>query len=317
MPLHGYDHEPHDSSLLSVPWHFIQWVAKELAKFGPAGLLNFAMFALVFAGMAAGLPPGPLVAAAAILSGGYHLRETENERHRERTAEQEANRVQREGEAMKGRYRRLSQSHQPDLPLAGDLGTSEQPADGGVVEGMDLTNTNSLALIAAIELAVAIPVYFSWVRTRIQRRRSQLANAIDLLKRHYADLQAFLDDPAAPTDLKLLLVQVSDATVDRQISHNIARHLIDAPEGPEERTLLHALDDLAKDHRDLADLFARSVATGMLAMFLRWPENASLFDQFAARFASDPRKEATFATRIARGRQSAAPIGRAERPAYA
>src|SRR5260370_32561250 len=65
--------------------------------------------------------------------------------------------------------------------------------------------------------------HFTTQRMHTLRRASQIRMAADLLRDHYAALDEFLSDPAAPDSMCDMLVFFSDASSDKKSGHQIAR----------------------------------------------------------------------------------------------
>lgn len=81
-------------------------LTKSLGRHGPDPLLAFALFVALLLGLQLEYNPWVLLGGLVILWGGYHLRRTATERHKERIAEQEIIRIEAtKGRAIKERYR--------------------------------------------------------------------------------------------------------------------------------------------------------------------------------------------------------------------
>lgn len=137
-----------------------------------------------------------------------------------------------------------------------------------------------------------------------QRRVRQMVEASAFLEQHARALEKFLDDPDAPKELKVALIEASDALADRAVVKSMADWIalrpVEAPmDGPRASAMREALENLSRTRSDLSANFATAVITGAIGAFLRWPESASLFDQVGARIAADPQREIDFAVTAA------------------
>jgi len=83
-----------------------------------------------------------------------------------------------------------------------------------------LTQDTTAILIAALISLVALFLRAE-VGTRSARRTRQLRQAADMLVLQARALETFLDDRAAPLDLKRLLIDVSDAMANPGVAQKI------------------------------------------------------------------------------------------------
>lgn len=164
-------------------------------------------------------------------------------------------------------------------------------------------------------LAGAMVAWFLGARLAAQRRAlrraAQRAEAEGLLARHGAALGRFLGDPAAPVMLQRLLLVYSDAMQEQDIVVRLARgavagHLTRMPDAVEYQDLAEAALALSLSRPDLAEDFARTMTTGLLAALLRCGEAAGMTDAVLAAFATTPQRELTYAVTAARLRDQAA-----------
>ena len=148
-------------------------------------------------------------------------------------------------------------------------------------------------------------------QTDTLKRAGQIRTAAELLRDHYAALDEFLSDPAAPDAMSDMLIAFSDAASDEESGLHLARMIWegDAATGPESsREILAELDDLRRHRPELANAFERAIGTGVIATFLRWDEPAKMFEQLVARTATDSRREIVIATGAAkRGKAASNP----------
>jgi hypothetical protein len=135
------------------------------------------------------------------------------------------------------------------------------------------------------------------------KRAGQIRRAADLLHDHYAALDEFLSDPAAPDAMSDMLVYFSDASSDEESAHQIARMICEvdaAAEAESSREILAELDDLRRHRPELANAFERAIGSGVIATFLRWDEPAKMFEQLVVRTVTDARREIVIATDAAK-----------------
>lgn len=143
----------------------------------------------------------------------------------------------------------------------------------------------------------------AWRRRALRERERE--TALHHLARHHAALARFLGDGAAPEPLQRLLLVFSDAMQEPEIVTRLARgaaagHLTRMPDAIEYRDLEAVAHRLALARPDLAEDFARAMATGLLAALLRSTEAAAGLDAVLAAFATTPQRELTYAVTAAR-----------------
>jgi hypothetical protein len=147
-----------------------------------------------------------------------------------------------------------------------------------------------------------------WRKQRHSRRRiQQLEQARAYLSRHAHYLQIFLNDAAAPNDLKAVLIGFSDAMADEATAAALADYICnhwDGPTQPSEEglALLDAVDALRSVRRDLAEAFVQAVGSASAGALLRWPDAARSVELLAARLVADPDREIAVAAEGARMR---------------
>lgn len=140
-------------------------------------------------------------------------------------------------------------------------------------------------------------------RNRSRQRTSDLNAAASALQAHYEALEQFLSDPAAPKGLKDLLTSFSEALSDREVARKVATAFRDGElfsRPPEAVSWKGDLDRLKRTRPDLVDMGARVIGTGIVVMFLRWPETSAIFQQMMAELASDSRREFVIARTVAK-----------------
>lgn len=160
-------------------------------------------------------------------------------------------------------------------------------------------------------------------RLKSEKRAEELNRAADMLEIHNMHLVSFLNDSAAPDLLKDLLVDFGDAISSEHAAHEYACRLTDRRNSEiseATKPILLLIGELRKHRVDLAQNFELAVSTGVIAMLLRWPETARVFEQAMSQVATEPGRDIGFATRIVGSQRSRAPAisARQERePAFA
>jgi len=116
-------------------------------------------------------------------------------------------------------------------------------------------------------------------RRRIQVEADYLRLAADQLEAYYDAVEAFVDDPAAPADLKETILFVGEITSDRALSavwvdklKAVAPKLREIAKRPPASTLDGSIERLAKSRPDLVHLYVRAISAAQIAIFYRWPE---------------------------------------------
>ncbi|MBB3771523.1 hypothetical protein FHS55_002122 [Angulomicrobium tetraedrale] len=153
--------------------------------------------------------------------------------------------------------------------------------------------------------AFAMSLLISLAWNVVTRRRARVREAVIKydaaaanLRQHYEAMEAFVTDPAAPASAVEILLAVSDISADRDLAAKLARRLCEkkklgAPSA-EDQAMMADLAKLATSRPDLNEAFETALASGIVAMFLRWPETVELLPRYAARL-TNRRQEAVIA----------------------
>lgn len=154
-------------------------------------------------------------------------------------------------------------------------------------------------------LAAAFVAWFVWsLRERSTRangiRTRQLALAVECLDKHAAALEQILNDPAAPTDLKKLVIAVSDAMSDRAVVEKLvewgATRPLDPPTDTESIRAIEAVLAPLRDSRpDLVEYFGIAVVTAVVGASLRWADSAALSELMFPWLMTTPRRDVAIA----------------------
>jgi hypothetical protein len=155
--------------------------------------------------------------------------------------------------------------------------------------------------VAAIGCAAGFLVAVSGSRRDgLAERAKQIEHAALLLSQHYACLEAFVDDPAAPEALQAMLLSFSDAAADPKVAHAVSLVLCGCSDLPDADAELTAqIRQLDRYRPDLVELFQNAVSFGIFAMFLRWDETAPLFSQLVTRLSASSKQELVLARCVA------------------
>lgn len=169
-----------------------------------------------------------------------------------------------------------------------------------------LTQDTTAILIAALISLVALFLRAE-VGTRSARRTRQLRQAADMLVLHASALETFLDDRAAPLDLKRLLIDVSDAMANPGVAQKLSEWALSRPfdrpfDSEDSRAIAAALAALRASRPELVESFDTAILTGVAGASLRWPESAASFEVAFPRLAVTPNRDATIAATAARFR---------------
>lgn len=169
-----------------------------------------------------------------------------------------------------------------------------------------MNETQVMQMLPEFGLAVVSLLFIYCIgvdmRIRANSRLSDVSHATKLLSEHYNALEKFVDDAAAPEELKDVLLQFSDAAADKEVALYVAREYAmgSSNSKKDDNSSVVALEELHHHRPDLEQLFIRSVGTGMLAMYYRWPETAKYRDSMMQRIASGRTSEVSFAARSAK-----------------
>ncbi len=155
---------------------------------------------------------------------------------------------------------------------------------------------NSAWLIAAAtSLALMLGVYRS-KSGHLSRRIRELKIAKSALEAHYRAVQIVLDDPAPSKELKQSLCNFSDAVTDQDFGIFLTKMALDdslfkARISAGTKKIHAERIDLEKRNEALKKAFHTASESGIVAIFLRWPETANLFIKVMAEIATDERNE--------------------------
>ena len=143
----------------------------------------------------------------------------------------------------------------------------------------ELSPILGILIIAAVAWYVRMDA--NW---RPVKRTRQLEQAAEIMREQARNLEKFLDDPAAPRELKRLLIEVSDAMGERDVAQKIAewassRPLNQSVDTEETRAIGEAIDALGKIRPDLVENFGPAIFTAVVGASLRWPETAAILYQ--------------------------------------
>lgn len=154
--------------------------------------------------------------------------------------------------------------------------------------------------LAVILVSAVLWFLRSRSRERHLARVRQLDEAAELLDQHAEALERFLAAPAAPRELKTLLIEFSDVMADREIVEKTAAWAASRPfrqpvESYEADVLFAHFSSLRESRPDLADDFTLAIVTASMGATLRWPASAMLFDRMYPRIAATPKREVAIA----------------------
>jgi hypothetical protein len=158
------------------------------------------------------------------------------------------------------------------------------------------------AVATVISVTAALTMWINTQRFRSRRRAQQLKDAARALEAHYVAVSKLIDDPAFPNSAKPMLVALTEGISRKEVAEKLAAAFTDgtlfAKTGPKP-PFSDELEKLYNTRRDLADAFHTAVASGLAALFLRWPENAALFERMSVEISTDVRKEGAVFRKLA------------------
>ena len=168
---------------------------------------------------------------------------------------------------------------------------------------------NEFNVLAAISgLAIGLISWMSAYRVRLRRRAVELEATKASLEAHFAAMNAIVDDPALPIGALKVIVDFSDVISTRDECESFAEYFIRKNGSSRQKTpdWFAEMESLQSSRPDIVENFMMAMTTGFVAMFLRWPDNASKFELVVADFAADRNREAAMAEKVAK-------IGKARR----
>lgn len=171
-----------------------------------------------------------------------------------------------------------------------------------------MTNlANHWAEIAAIfGWALVIVTLLERKTTRARRRAHDLKLAKQALEAHYDAINAVAGDPDLPQSARVFLLSFAEVVSDPNECAEIVKSAkVEALEGRQRMAVpiwSGEIEGLKFRNPRLASNFHTAVASGVVAILLRWPEANASFRDLAQKFAADQRKENLFADLIAQSR---------------
>lgn len=161
-----------------------------------------------------------------------------------------------------------------------------------------------LPAISVLAVAGAIVACLR-MRAEIHRERaSDIKIAHRALTQFYSSVDKIITDPAAPDDLKLLLLTMAEAMPDRSAARYIVNELTTngfngKRNSSEQDASLEEWRALHKFRPDLAEETVKAFKSGMVALILRWPETAKLFKEVSTTL-TDERAEIAAVRKVSR-----------------
>lgn len=174
------------------------------------------------------------------------------------------------------------------------------------MENLDIQWLDALLVVGWIVSACLI---VQWLRVRARRRTYDLKTTAAALTAYYDAMEKIADDPALPTSalefLDVFAEVISDRDACNGFTSGILQHgsAIDkvkkaAPDWANE------IEEIGRTRPDIEENFHAAVASGIVALFLRWPGNSWKFHSIMQLIAADRRKEALLAERIVNSKGS-------------
>lgn len=181
-------------------------------------------------------------------------------------------------------------------------------------------SVNLGALVALAAVLCAITIQFGKLRRKSRRQERRLRTANDLLKKHAAALQEFVEMNDVPAKMKERLLVFSEIISDHDQFVEITKQVCAALNGgrrPETRTFEKEFVTLRTKNADAAQLFETAINSGLAASFLRFSDASDLLEATMARVYADPRTEFEFVSKAMHKHRSSfqEPSGLAPMPA--
>jgi hypothetical protein len=155
---------------------------------------------------------------------------------------------------------------------------------------------SAIAAVACLAICFAAVLRRQDAERRHATRLGQLKKAAELFEVHARHLAAFLDDPAAPRPLKVMLLRFTEFMRERKAVASFAKWMAEQPlEAPDidadTQELLRVLDSLRQSRPDLVTALSSAIVCGAFGAMLRWPEAAQFFDLSGTNMVADDRRE--------------------------
>lgn len=162
-------------------------------------------------------------------------------------------------------------------------------------------------LVAGWVVSAALVVH--WLRIRARRRTSELKTTAAALTAYYDAMEKIADDPALPTSalefLDVFAEVVSDRGACNRFTSGILQHGAARDKaGKTTPEWANEIEEVGKSRPDIEENFHAAVASGIIALFLRWPGNSWKFHSIMQLIAADRREEVLLAERIIRSKRS-------------
>lgn len=152
-----------------------------------------------------------------------------------------------------------------------------------------MTMTMEIVVTASTVVAVTAVVssYLKFLAQRHRQRADELAAAKTALIAHYDAVDKLTDDPAISDELKLVLLTVAEGISNRSVARLVAREFANGTlfkhgNRAGKNPFKDEIEALGRSRPDLVEAFSVAMKSGLLSLFLRWPETAKVFNRFAA-----------------------------------
>lgn len=171
---------------------------------------------------------------------------------------------------------------------------------------METLNIQWLDAILIAGWVVSAVLIIQWLRARARRRTSELRTTAAALIAHYDAIDRIIDDPALPTEALEFLSVFSQVVSDREVCAEFTNGILRVPaEKMRGAPPVWAaeIEKIGRSRPDIEENFHKAVASGIVALFLRWPGNSWKFQSMIQQIAADRRKEALLAEEVAKIRE--------------
>ena len=173
---------------------------------------------------------------------------------------------------------------------------------------MESLNIQWLEAVLMTGWVVSAVLTIQWLRVRARRRTNELQTTAAALTAHYDAVEQIIDDPALPLEALEFLSVFSEVVSDREVCGEFTDSILRAPSERVRGAVpvwAEEIEKVGRTRPDIEENFHKAVASGIVALFLRWPGNSWKFQMMIQQIAADRRKEALIAEQVAKIREKA------------
>ena len=141
---------------------------------------------------------------------------------------------------------------------------------------------------------LAIMVIFGLYRFHVflgYQRKQELGHARSALVAHKRAIELLLDRPEPSHEFRVFLCLFSEMITEQAFAEYLLKNLEDPPASTGMSELLEESTDLCRRSPEIRSALHTAISSGLIALFLRWPEAAREFDRLMTLIATDDQKE--------------------------